>query len=128
MKKVDKQIHQIDASGKVLGRLASEIAILLRGKNKPTFRPNLDEGDQVEVFHCSQLKFTGKKLANKQYRWHSNYPGGLKSKKMQVVFEKNPAEVLKRAVWGMLPKNRLRPAMIKRLKIFAGIKNDNNHQ
>ncbi len=116
-RKIVRKHRQIDASGRPLGRLASEIAILLRGKNKPNFETNQDCGDFVEVANCQKIKFTGKKLNQKEYLRHSNYPGGLKRRKMSEVFAKNPEKVLERAVWGMLPKNRLRTKMFKRLKI-----------
>lgn len=117
MEKIERKTHQIDAKGKVLGRLASEIAVILRGKNKSTFQPHIDSGDFVEVSNCDKIKFTGNKLTQKEYIWHSNYPGGLKRQKVSEVFEKNPFEVLRRAVLGMLPKNKLRDKMIKRLKV-----------
>ena len=117
MEKVERKTHQIDATGVPLGRLASGIAILLRGKNKPTFQPHLDEGDIVEVANCDKIKFTGKKLQQKEYVWHSNHPGGLKKKAVLDVFKANPGEVLRRSVMGMLPKNKLQALMIKRLKI-----------
>lgn len=116
MENIERTIHQIDATGKPLGRLATEIALILRGKNKPSFDPAIDAGDYVEVVNCGKIKFTGKKLEQKEYIWHTNYPGGLKRKKMRDVFLVNPGEVLKEAVWGMLPKNKLRDRMIKRLK------------
>lgn len=117
MENIERKIYQIDATNKPLGRLASQIALILRGKNKPSFDPAKDLGDYVEVSNCDKIKFTGKKLEQKEYIWHTNYPGGLKSKKVKNVFATNPGEVLKRAVWGMLPKNKLRDKMIKRLKI-----------
>ena len=117
MKQVIRKTHQLDAAGRSVGRLASEIAMLLRGKNKVTFVPNLDEGDEVEVINCGRLNFTGKKLDQKEYIWHTNHPGGLRRKKMKDVFKANPGEVLRRAVMGMLPKNKLQEKMIKRLKI-----------
>lgn len=116
MNNVERKTHQIDATDRPLGRLASEIAILLRGKNKASFQPHLDEGDFVEVINCSKIKFTGKKLEQKEYIWHTNHPGGLKRKKVRDVFAANPGEVLRKAVDGMLPKNKLRDLMIKRLK------------
>jgi len=109
--------HTIDASGKPLGRLAVEIAILLRGKHKPTFTPNKDEGDFVVVKNVEKMKITGKKMDNKIYYHHSGYPGGLKKVPMRKIFEKDPGEILRKTVWGMLPKNKLRSRMIKRLKI-----------
>ena len=108
--------HTIDATGKPLGRLAVEIAILLRGKHKPDFQPHKDMGDIVVVENVDKIKITGKKLKEKIYYHHSGYPGGLKQIPMETLFKKDPAQVLKRAVWGMLPKNKLRRKMIKRLK------------
>lgn len=112
-----RQTQQIDATDKILGRLACEIALLLRGKNKATFQPHLDRGDVVAVKNAGKIKLTGKKLQQKFYYHYSGYPGGLKAKKAGDLFAKNPAEVLKKAVWNMLPKNKLRSQMIKRLKI-----------
>jgi len=119
MEKIERKTQQIDATGKVLGRLATQVAILLRGKDVPTFRPNIDAGANVEVINASKIKFSGKKLEQKEYIWHTNYPGGLKRRKVKDVFAKNPGQVLKTAVMGMLPKNKLRSQMIKRLKVTA---------
>ena len=112
-----RNIHKIDAEGKAVGRLASEVAIILRGKNKPEFEPHLDCGDMVEVNNIDKLKFTGKKLDNKKYYSYSGYPGGLKEKKLADVFASDPGDVLKRAVRKMLPAVRFRKEMLKRLKI-----------
>ena len=117
METVERKKHVIDAAGRPLGRLATEVAMILRGKNKPTFDPAKDEGDFVEVINASKIKFTGKKLDQKEYIWHTTHPGGLKTKKVKDVFATKPEEVLKRAVWGMLPKNKLRDRMIKRLEV-----------
>lgn len=100
-----------------VGRLGTRIATFLRGKNKPEYQPHLDLGDIVEVMNISQLKFTGQKLAQKQYHHFSGYIGGLKSKNMSDVFAKNPGEILRRAVRDMLPPTRLRTGMLKRLII-----------
>lgn len=108
--------HIIDAKGKILGRLASEIAILLRGKHKPNFVPYKDMGDFVIVKNVDKLKFTGKKLEQKKYYRHSGYPGGLKEIPLKKLFQQRPQQVLRKAVWGMLPKNKLRKKQIKRLK------------
>lgn len=116
MEKIERKTHQIDAAGKPLGRLAAQIAMILRGKNKASFTPHIDGGDFVEVANCDKIKFTGKKLEQKEYIWHTNHPGGLKTKKVSDVFAKDPGQVLKNAVMGMLPKNKLRDQMIKRLK------------
>jgi large subunit ribosomal protein L13 len=112
-----RKTHIIDATGKVLGRLASQIAILLRGKHKPNFFPNKDMGDFVLVKNIKNLKITGKKMEEKKYFRHSGFLGGTKFIPLKKLFKEKPAEVLKRAVYGMLPKNKLRIKMIKRLKI-----------
>ncbi|MEK7167633.1 MAG: 50S ribosomal protein L13 [Patescibacteria group bacterium] len=112
-----REIHKIDATDRILGRLATQIAMLLRGKNKASFVPHLDEGDIVHVSNADKIKFSGKKLEQKEYIWHSNHPGGLKRRKVKDVFKSSPKIVLQRAVFGMLPKNKLRDQMIKRLII-----------
>lgn len=108
--------YTIDASGKILGRLAAEIAVLLRGKNMPGYLPYKDEGALVIVKNVDKIVISGKKMENKSYYRHSGYPSGLKKISMKSVFKKRPAEVLKRAIFGMLPKNKLREKQIKRLK------------
>jgi len=113
----ERKTHIIDATGKVLGRLASEIIFLLRGKNKTTFLPYKDEGNFVLVKNASKLKFTGKKFEQKKYYHHTGYLGGIKETPLKKIFEKDPIKVLRKAVFGMLPKNKLRAKMIKRLKI-----------
>ncbi|HYE59574.1 MAG TPA: 50S ribosomal protein L13 [Candidatus Kapabacteria bacterium] len=117
MKKMERTTHEIDAAGQTPGRLATRIAMILRGKNKATFEPHIDNGDYVSVVNASQLKFTGRKLVQKDFRHHTMYPGGLKVTPMKKVFENDPAEVLRHAVWGMLPKNKHREPMFKRLTI-----------
>ena len=117
MSEIKRSTHQIDATDKPLGRLATAVAVVLRGKNKPDFQPQIDGGDFVEVVNADKIKFTGKKLERKEFITHSNYPGGLKRKKVKEVFAANPGEVLRHAVIGMLPKNKLRDSMIKRLII-----------
>ena len=107
---------EIDASNQPLGRLASKIAQFLRGKHSPAFQPHILSKEKVMVTNTGKIKFTGRKLEQKKYYHYSGYPGGLSEKKMKDVFEKNPNEVLRRAVWGMLPKNRLRKEMIKNLQ------------
>lgn len=114
---MQRNTHTIDAAGKVLGRLATEIAILLRGKNKPDFVLNKDMGDFVIVKNFNKIKFTGKKFEQKIYYHHTGYLGGLREMPLKKLFEKNPAEVLKKAVFGMLPKNKLRARQIKRLTV-----------
>lgn len=111
-----RQTHTIDAAGKVAGRLAVEIVLLLRGKGKPDFAPYKDMGDFVVVKNVDKMKFTGKKLEDKKFYRHSGYPGGLKEIPLKKIFQTNPQEVLRRAVYGMLPINRLRDKQIKQLK------------
>lgn len=114
---MERKTHTIDASNKSLGRLATQIAILLRGKHKPDFLPYKDTGDFVIVKNVEKIKLTGKKLEKKKYYRHSGYLGGLKEITLKELFQKNPKEVLRKAVWGMLPKNKLRSRIIKKLKI-----------
>lgn len=113
----ERKVHEIDAAGQTVGRLASSIIRILRGKNKPSFSPHLDIGDFVNIRNASKLKFTGKKLTQKVYFRFTGYPRGLKETKMMEVFKKNPGEVLRRAVKTMLPANKLRNNIMKRLKI-----------
>ena len=113
----NRKNHTIDADGMIVGRVATQIVQILRGKNKPSFQPHLDHGDFVLVKNAAKLKFSGNKLEQKKYYHYSGYPGGLKAKLAKDVFAKNPGDVLRRAVWNMLPKNKLRSEMIKRLKI-----------
>lgn len=117
---MEKKTHTIDATDKVLGRLAVEISLLLRGKEKPDFAPHKDIGDAVIVKNVDKMRFTGRKTKQKKYYRHSGYLGSLKEITLEKLFEKNPEEVLKKAVFGMLPKNRLREKMIKRLKYAKG--------
>lgn len=112
----------VDADGKTLGRLASEIAIVLRGKNKPQYTPHTDTGDFVIVVNAEKIAVTGKKLTDKLYYRHSGYPGGIKSESLGHLLQRRPAEVLRKAVKGMLPKNRLAAQQIVKLKIYAGPK------
>jgi len=114
---VKRETHKLDATEQAVGRLATKVAFLLQGKHKPTFRPHIDNGDNVLVSNAAKMKISGKKLEQKLYYHYSGYPGGLKTKKMNEIFSKDPGEVLKRAVWNMMPKNKLRTRMIKRLKI-----------
>ena len=116
-KTIQRKYHLFDAQGKVLGRMATEIALILRGKSKVDFTPNIDAGDFVTVVNASQVLFTGDKLVQKDYYHHTMYPGGLKTKAMKHVFDENPGEVIRKAVYGMLPKNKHRDEMMKRLTI-----------
>lgn len=113
-----RNTHTIDATSQPLGRLAARIAVLLRGKNKPFFAPNKDVGDFVRVKNVVKIKFTGKKFEQKVYFRYSGYPGGLKKRQLKELFQRDPALVLRRAVYGMLPKNKLRAQQIKRLKFI----------
>ena len=117
---VERKWYVVDAKGKTLGRLASEIAKILRGKNKPTYTPHVDTGDYVIVINAEKVEVTGKKADKKMYRWHSGYPSGLKERTFNEKIEKKPTEVIYRAVKGMLPHNRLGRKMIKKLKVYAG--------
>jgi len=114
---MERKTHTIDAKGKVLGRLATQIAVLLRGKNKPDFAPYKDIGDFVAVKNVDKIKLTGKKLEQKIYYHHTGFMGGLKKVPLKKVFKENPDKVLRGAIFGMLPKNKLRAKQIKRLKI-----------
>jgi len=114
---MERKNYTIDATNRILGRLAVQIAALLRGKSKPDFVPYKDMGDVVTIKNVKNIKVTGKKPEQKKYYHHSLYLGGLKEISYKKLFEKDPAEVLKKAVWGMLPKNTLRDAQIKRLRI-----------
>jgi len=112
-----RNTHKIDAENKTVGRLATQIAAFLRGKNKPEYEPHIDNGDIVEVFNIGKLKFTGKKLDQKKYFRYSGYPGGMKEIKMSNLNKSKPGEILIRAVREMLPDNKLRKGMMKRLII-----------
>jgi len=119
-KEITRDWHVIDAAGVPLGRLASQVAQLLRGKHKPTFAPHLDTGDHVIVVNAEQVVLTGAKLDQKMYYRHSGYPGGLKSRTLEEMLERRPEEVIRLAVKGMLPKNRLARKQITKLKVYAG--------
>jgi len=116
----EKKWFLVDAQDKVLGRLATKIARIIRGKNKAIFTPNSDTGDFVVVINAEKVKFTGKRQTLKTYSHHSGYPGGLKTKSVQEMMSKKPEFVLQNAVQGMLPKTRLGRQLIKKLKVYAG--------
>lgn len=116
----NRKWYIVDAKDKVLGRLATEIARVIRGKHKPIFTPNFDTGDFVIVINAESVKLTGKRETLKSYTWHTGYPGGLKNAKLQDVRSKNPEFIIEKAVKGMLPKNRLGNKLIKKLKVYAG--------
>jgi len=115
---MDRKTYTIDVTGRILGRLATQIANLLRGKRKPSFVRDKDMGDFVVIKNVDKISFTGKKLLQKKYRHHTEYLGGYKEITLRKLFEKDPRKVLRKAVWGMLPKNSLRKDQIKRLKIM----------
>jgi len=115
-----REWYVVDATGKTLGRLASEVAKILRGKHKPTFSPNLDNGDFVIVTNCERIVVTGKKLDTVRYYRHSRYPGGLKSRTMREMMNRFPERVIYEAVRGMMPKNKLGRAQMKKLRIYTG--------
>lgn len=117
---VQRKWHLIDAEGKTLGRLSTEIAKLLRGKHKVTFTPHVDGGDYVVIINAEKIEVTGKKRDNKVYRHHTGYVGGLKEINFKKLQDKKPEEIIRLSVYGMLPKNKLRAPMMKRLRIFAG--------
>jgi len=112
-----RQKITVDATGRAPGRVATEVAMLLRGKNRPDFEPHIDGGNFVTVINAGEVKFTGNKLVQKDYYHHTMYPGGLRRTPMKKVFDNDPTEIIRRAVVGMLPKNKLRNEMMKRLTI-----------
>ena len=119
-KDIERQWHVIDASGKTLGRLMTQIATLLMGKHKPQFAPYLDCGDYVVVLNASKVKITGNKARQKTYYRHSGYHGGLKAVNFEKMLQTHPCRIIENAVKGMLPHNRLGNAMIKKLKVYEG--------
>jgi len=114
------KFHLIDADNLVLGRLSAQIATLLQGKNKPTYKPWEDGGDVVVVVNAELVHLTGKKKKQMKYRWHTGYPGGLKERTVQDQLDRNPTEVIRHAVSRMIPKNKLRDARMRKLRLFAG--------
>ena len=117
---IKREWHVIDASDKVLGRLATQIAGLLMGKHKPIFSRNLDTGDFVVVINADKIRVTGNKAKQKLYYRHSGYPGGLKAVSLETMMQTNPARVIEHAVKGMLPHTRLGNSMMKKLRVYAG--------
>ncbi|MFQ5901828.1 MAG: 50S ribosomal protein L13 [Thermodesulfobacteriota bacterium] len=117
---IEKEWFIIDANGMILGRLASKIATILRGKNKPVFTPHADVGDFVVVVNADKIAVTGKKLTDKVYYHHTGYPGGIKSITLEKLLAKRPEDVIIKAVQGMLPKNVLGRKMISKLKVYKG--------
>ncbi|SDZ31065.1 large subunit ribosomal protein L13 [Proteiniborus ethanoligenes] len=123
---IERKWYIIDAEGKTLGRLSSEIAKILRGKHKPIFTPHVDTGDFVIVVNAEKVVLTGKKLEQKAYRYHTGYPGGLREVPYSRLMEKNPERIISLAVKGMLPKNSLGRSMFKKLKVYKGT--EHKHQ
>ncbi len=117
---VERKWYVVDAKDAVLGRLATKVATYIRGKNKPVFTPNVDTGDFVIVINADKVRLTGKKLTDKVYYHHSGYIGGIKAENAKSLLEKAPERLIEKAVWGMLPKNRLGKTMIKKLKVYKG--------
>ena len=117
---IEKDWLLVDAENKILGRLASKIASILKGKNKPIFTPYLDTGDFVVVINAKKIKLTGRKLNDKVYYHYSGFPGGMKSITPKDLLQKKPDEVIRKAVWGMLPKNSLGRQMLTKLKVYPG--------
>lgn len=115
-----REWYVVDAEGKTLGRLATQIADRLRGKGKPQFTPHVDTGDFVVVVNAEKIAVTGKKLDDKIYYRHSGYPGGLRQRTLREQLERRPGEVLRRAVWGMIPHTKLGRRQITKLKIYSG--------
>jgi len=125
---VQRKWFVVDATDRVLGRVATKIADKIRGKDKPTFTPHTDGGDYVIVINAEKIKVTGSKFNNKIYYRHSLYPGGLKSQTFKELNKKNPGRIIEEAVKGMLPKNKLGKSMIKKLKVFQGPNHDHESQ
>ena len=122
---VTRNWYEIDAEGKILGKIATERAVRLMGKHKPSYTPHVDGGDYVVVINADKFAVTGNKMLDKKYYRHSGYPGGLKVRNLEEMLEKKPTEIIRKAVERMLPKNKLGNQMINRLKIYTG--NEHNH-
>ena len=120
-----RQWFVVDLAGQTLGRAATKIASVLRGKHKPTFTPNVDMGDFVIVLNADKVRLSGNKMASKMYRYHTGYPGGLRETTADKLLVRNPDRLIRKAVWGMLPKGPLGRRMIRKLKIYTGT--EHNH-
>lgn len=125
---IEPQWFVVDAENQVVGRLAAQIATILRGKHKPEYTPHVDTGDFVVVVNAEKIRFTGKKETDKQYFRHSGYPGGIKSRTPKEVRELKPEFILEKAVKGMMPRNRLGRAMLKKLNVYAGAEHPHGGQ
>lgn len=126
--KIERKWYVVDAAGYTLGRLASEVAKVLRGKNKPQFTPHIDTGDYVIVVNAKDIKVTGRKMEQKMYYNHSDYVGGFKETTLEVMMDKKPEKVIELAVKGMLPKGPLGRSMIKKLHVYAGPEHEQQSQ
>jgi large subunit ribosomal protein L13 len=125
---IEKKWYVVDAEGQTLGRLSSEIAKVLTGKNKPIYTPHLDTGDYVIVINAEKVKVTGRKMDQKLYRRHTGHPGGLREVNLKTMLDKKPEEVIKHSVKGMLPKKALGDKLIKKLKVYKGAEHDHASQ
>ncbi len=125
---VERQWYVVDAEGKTLGRMSSEIAKILRGKHKVTYTPHVDTGDFVIVINADKVVLTGKKLDQKMYRWHTGYVGHMRERTYRQMMDKKPEEVVRHAIKGMLPKNSLGRQMFKKLKVYAGTEHGHTAQ
>ncbi len=123
---IERKWYVVDAEGKTLGRLATEVATVLRGKHKPTFTPHMDCGDYVIVVNAEKVDVTGKKRKEKVYKRHTGYPGGLREITFEKLIAKKPEEIVRHAIKGMMPKGKLGRQMYKKLKVYAGP--EHNHQ
>ncbi|RMD91643.1 MAG: 50S ribosomal protein L13 [Calditrichaeota bacterium] len=117
---IDRKWYVVDAKDKVLGRLASQVATILRGKHKPIYAPHMDVGDHVIIINADKIRVTGKKSQTKRYFRHSGYPGGVRFDTFAELIQRHPERILEKAVWGMLPHNKLGRKMFKKLKVYAG--------
>ena len=117
---IQRDWYVVDADGMVLGRMATEVARILRGKHKPTFAPNIDTGDHVIIVNIDKVVLTASKAESKLLHRHTGYPGGLRTRTYREALDRKPAEAVRRTVWGMLPKNRLGRQMLRKLKIYTG--------
>jgi large subunit ribosomal protein L13 len=125
---VKRDWYVVDANGRTLGRLASQIAVRLRGKHKPEFTPHVDTGDYIIVVNAAKIRVTGNKLKDKLYQHHTGYIGNLKTINLEKLLAKSPDQVITRAVKGMLPKNKLGAVMLKKLRVFGGPEHDHTAQ
>ncbi len=119
-KEIERQWYVVDATDKILGRLASEVAQVLRGKRKPTYTPHADVGDHVIIINAEKIKVTGRKAEQKVYYRHTGYAGGIRSTTYEAMMEKHPERILQKAVWGMIPHNTLGRQVFTKLRVYAG--------